>query len=194
MYDLNRSGLENFLASDPVSPAISQAIIDYLKDDGLLHGHDTVAVQVGGTLDPTAQVYVVDNPTASISVDANLKVIIDDAGGQLNVIGKNDVLIATGSSDVKVDLTGSSGNDVVVLGSGNNTVLGGTGADSVYGGTGNDTLQAGGGDHQLLQGGKGNDQLIGGHGDFDTRTVSTQRRCSERTERRASKISICSRS
>src|SRR5215467_2536283 len=96
IYDLNRSGLDHLLASDPVDPSIRQAIIDYLRDDDLLRGHHSmVAVQEGGLpLDPAAQVFLVDTP-AVVATDANLKVIVDVGGGDLTVTGSDNVFITT---------------------------------------------------------------------------------------------------
>lgn len=170
-YDLTRSELNNLLAADNIDSSVRQAIIDYLVDDGTLAGHHAkVEVQESGfpPLDPKAEVLIVDSSPASVSTDPNLKVIVDVADATLTVTGGKNVLVATGTGDDSVDLSGSSGRDVVLTGSGNDTVVGGDGADSIYGGDGNDSLTAGSGDRTLIDGGNGHDTLTGGSGDFDT--------------------------
>src|SRR5271163_2982048 len=122
IYDLSRSALNHLLASDGIDSSVRNAIIDYLRDDGLLTGHGSkVAVQENGfpPLDPSAQVLIVDNSPASVATDPNLKVIVDVSDATLTVTGSNNVLVATGPGDDKVIMTGSSGKDVVVTGSGN---------------------------------------------------------------------------
>ena len=169
IYDLNRSELNSLLASNSVDPAVRQSIIDYLVSDGLLTGPGSkVVVQEGGALESSTQVLIVDSSPASVATDPNLKVIVDTADATLTVTGSNNVLVTTGPGDDSVNMTGSSGKDVVITGAGNDTVLGGQGADSIYGGTGDDKLVAGGGNHQLLEGGSGADTLIGGGGSYDT--------------------------
>jgi Ca2+-binding RTX toxin-like protein len=167
-YDLNRSELNSFLASDHVDRSVRMGVIDYLQDQGFLtHPKSTVDVQQGGVADPSdpTQVLIVDTQTATVATDSNLKAIIDIADASLTVTGGNNVFIGTGHGNDMVTMTGSSGNDVVMTGSGNDVVLGGAGADSIYGGSGNDSLVAGIGDHQLLDGGSSNDSNGLGHDD-----------------------------
>lgn len=171
-YDLNRAELNSLLAANHIDPLVRQSIIDYLQDDGFLHDHgSTVQAQEGGTLDFNTQVLLVDSPTATVATDPNLQVIVDLADANLTVTGSDPVLVATGRGDDYVDMTGSSGNDVVMAGSGNDTILGGTGADTIIGGNGNDSLVAGSGGNQLLDGSNrtldGWGGLGGDHGHHD---------------------------
>jgi len=168
IYDLSRSGLGQFLASDPVYNPVRSAIIDYLLDDGYLHRNGTVQVQEGGSLDPGTQVYIVDTPTATVATDPNLQAIVDVADSSLTVTGADGLFIGTGSGNHTVDISATTGNEVVMTGSGDDTILGGAGFDTLVGGGGNDSIQAGSGDHQLLLGGGGDDTLFGGSGAFDT--------------------------
>ena len=168
IYDLARSGLDHLLALDPVHAPVRNAIIDYLVDDGYLRDHGTVQVQEGGPVDPGTQVYIVDTPTATVATDPNLQAIVDVADASLTVTGPDGLFIGTGAGDHTVDISGTTGNEVVMTGSGDDTILGGAGFDTLVGGHGNDSIQAGIGDHQLLLGGDGDDTLVGGSGAFDT--------------------------
>lgn len=168
IYDLARSGLDHLLALDPVHAPVRNAIIDYLVDDGYLRDHGTVQVQEGGSLDPGTQVYIVDTPTATVATDPNLQAIVDVADSSLTVTGSDGLFIGTGPGDHTVDISGTTGNEVVMTGSGDDTILGGAGFDTLVGGHGNDWIQAGSGDHQLLLGAHGHDTLVGGSGAFDT--------------------------
>jgi len=166
LYDLNRSQLSSLLLSNNIDHSVTKSVINYLVDDGLLHGH-TVAVQEGGAgLDPSAQVLIVDSPTAAVAIDPNLMAIVDIADADLTVTGSGDLLIATGSDDDKVDLSGATGDLRVMTGSGNDTIVGGGGSETLVGGGGNDSIEAGSGDHQLLVGdGTNFDTLPGGDHD-----------------------------
>ena len=63
LYDLNRSQLSSLLLSNNIDHSVTKSVINYLVDDGLLHGHSKVAVQEGGSgLDPKAEVLIVDTP------------------------------------------------------------------------------------------------------------------------------------
>ena len=171
IYDLARSDLNQLMLSDPVDSSVRTSIINYLVGDGLLHGNDTVQVQASGSLDPSTQVYIADTPTATVATDANLDAIImDPAVSKLTVTGSDGLIIGVGTGDPTIDISGTTGNDVVMGGSGGDTILGGAGFDTLIGGDGNDSIQAGSGDHQLLQGGDGGDTLVGGIGAFDTLT------------------------
>src|SRR5579863_10188505 len=171
-YDLTRSELNSLLAADHVDPTVRQSVLQYLSENGDLSGHGSrVEVQESGyppTLDPNAEVLIVDSKSTTVQTDMSLKAIIDIADATLAVTGSNNVFVGTGPGANLVDMRGSSGDDVVVTGSGGQTVLGGQGADSIYAGSGNDSLVGGSGDFQLLQGGAGHDTLKGGSGEFDT--------------------------
>src|SRR5271170_2747742 len=114
-YDLNRSELNGLLAADHIDPSVRQAIINYLVDDHSFSGPGrTVAVQESGypPLDRNAQVLLVDTPFASVQTDAHLQAIVDISDATLKVTGSNNVLIATGPGNDKVDITGTSGKDI----------------------------------------------------------------------------------
>ena len=163
----NQTDLSSLLASDGIDPAVQASILNYLHNDGLLTGPgDTVDVQLSGypPLDPNAQVLFVDTSPAKVITDSNLKVIVDTADAKIKVTGHNSVFVTTGSGDDRIDLTGSSGNDVVMSTGGDDTILGGSGADSIYGGSGDDSIVGGSGNHQLLVGGSGSDTITGGSG------------------------------
>jgi Ca2+-binding RTX toxin-like protein len=158
IYDLNRSELNSLLASNDIDPSVRKSVIDYLADGGSLSHGSTAQVETYPALDLNAQVLTVDTPTASVTTDPTLKVIVDLSDASLTVAGNNDVLIATGRGDDTVNITGMTGAEVVMTGSGSDTVYGGSGADSIYGGNGNDVLYGGSGDHELLAGGNSTDQ------------------------------------
>lgn len=86
--------------------------------------------------------------------------------------GQSGLPVVPGLPDQPVNLTGTSGNDVLAGGigndtlsgqSGNDNLSGAEGQDQLFGGNGNDTL-AGGADDDILLGGAGDDQLFGGDG------------------------------
>ena len=71
----------------------------------------------------------------------------------LNTLGGDDVVDASGLSNVAIPLTanGGDGDDVLIGGAGNDTLLGGAGDDVLIGGPGQDTLDGGPGDNILIQ-------------------------------------------
>src|SRR5262245_5926613 len=81
-------------------------------------------------------------------------------------------LIATGNGKDDIDLSNSTGNNLVYAGNGVDKVTGGQGDDIEFGGNGNDTLSGGLGADRLdggngvdiLNGNEGNDWLSGGQG------------------------------
>lgn len=72
----------------------------------------------------------------------------------------DDVLRGYNRADM---LTGGAGDDMLLGGKGNDTLKGGAGDDRLFGGKGYDALNGGAGDDYLV-GGKGNDMLKGGAG------------------------------
>ncbi len=140
-YDLTASELSGLLLTENISPAITQSIINYLDTNGGFTGPGgTTNVQEGGPLSPSTQVLLVDTPTATVATDANLLSIVDIADASLTVTGSKNVLVATGDGNDRLDLSGTSGRDVVLAGSGNDTIFGGTGADTITVGDGNDII------------------------------------------------------
>ena len=91
-------------------------------DDGFLTGPgDKVVVQdenlpppVFPPLDPTAQVLFLNNSIDTVPTDPNLQVIVEAGDAYLTVTGSNDVLVATGNGPDVVNMTASSGDDVVI--------------------------------------------------------------------------------
>src|SRR5262245_29467767 len=89
-------------------------------------------------------------------------------------------LIATGNGIDDIDLSNSTGNNLVYAGNGIDKVTGGQGDDIVFGANGNDNLSGGLGADRLdgangvdvLNGNEGNDSLSGGQGK-DTLTGGT---------------------
>ena len=59
-YDLDRSHLNSLLASNGIDPSVRKSVIDYLQDDGLLHGHDGVHVETNPPINSNAQVLLVE--------------------------------------------------------------------------------------------------------------------------------------
>jgi hypothetical protein len=95
-----------------------------------------------------------------------------EGGTQVNIDGNT---VTYGDSLTQIIVTGSSGNDVVVVGNvdtpaivfgedGNDVISGGSGNDVLSGGDGNDVILGGAG-RNLLIGGTGSDVLIGGSSD-----------------------------
>ena len=91
------------------------------------------------------------------------------------LVGAWNVMTGTTRSNVGDNLTGTAGNDRILLRAGNDTgrglagddqILGWTGNDTLYGWTGNDQLDGGDG-NDTLRGGSGNDRLLGGTGTDD---------------------------
>ena len=90
MAQYNLHQLDQLLGpSNNIDPSVRQSIIDYLQDDGLLHGHNST-VDVGDLSDPNAQVLFLTTPINSVDTSAypNLDVII----------GEDANLTVTGSS------------------------------------------------------------------------------------------------
>ncbi|MGI0486044.1 DUF4347 domain-containing protein [Pantanalinema rosaneae CENA516] len=87
----------------------------------------------------------------------------------------NDTIDLSGITSITTEISGGSGNDVLIGGGGSDKIDGGIGNDNIngnggndflYGREGNDTIQSGAG-NDLLDGGIGNDQLSGGdHNDI----------------------------
>jgi T1SS-143 domain-containing protein len=104
--------------------------------------------------------------------------IVLDAGSASGYV--HDTYSATGYISGVEEITGTSGNDVIMVASsyqsdaagGGITIDGGAGNDAIGGGAGNDTLLGGDGDDLIsglsgddtLEGGAGNDTLYGGTG------------------------------
>jgi Ca2+-binding RTX toxin-like protein len=83
-----------------------------------------------------------------------------------SLAGSNGI-VSTGNGADTVDLSKSSGSNLVALGNGNDAAKGGSGSDIVRGENGNDML-AGGGSNDRIDGGNGRDTIEGGsdHGRF----------------------------
>jgi Ca2+-binding RTX toxin-like protein len=84
-----------------------------------------------------------------------------------NLLTKLGTVVAVGSSQELrsiENITGGSGNDILVGNDSANTLLGMVGKDTILGGAGDDNLQGGEGDDNL-EGGAGADILSGGSGD-----------------------------
>jgi Ca2+-binding RTX toxin-like protein len=80
-----------------------------------------------------------------------------------------DGVISSGNGKDTVDLSLSTGANLVLAGNGNDTVIGGLGADNVVGGNGTDVLGGGAG-NDVVNGGTGKDTITGG---LDTGTFSS---------------------
>lgn len=171
-YDLNRSELNSLLAADHIDPSVRKAIINYLVDDGLLTGpHGTVVVQEGTypPLDSNTEVLLLNSPNATVntSTDPNLKVIVDVGDAHLKVTGSDNVLVATGAGVDLINMSGSSGNDVVIA-EGANTIGGGHGNDHLWGDSGNYSTLRGGGDDDGWHGRSDNGTMWGDSGNYST--------------------------
>lgn len=70
-------------------------------------------------------------------------------------------VISSGNGKNTVDLTLSSGANLVLTGNGNDSVIGGLGADTISGGNGKDVLGGGAG-NDVISGGNGKDDVTGG--------------------------------
>ena len=165
-YDLNRGELNALMASDHVDPSARKLVIDYLMADGDVGRNSRVDVQVGGgSLDPNAQVLVLDGTSdPNVTLDANLKVILDVNNAPLTMTGTGDPLVVmgsgnntiggSGSSDSHVDWSsGDGGFNTLVSGLGiedDGSKAHGAGNDSLIGGSGNDTITGGGGNDTVM--------------------------------------------
>jgi len=165
-YDLNRGELNALMASDHVDPSARKAVIDYLMADGDVGRNSRVDVQIGGgSLDPNAQVLVLDGTSdPNITLDANLKVIVDVNNAPLTITGTGDPLVVMGSGNNTIGGSGSSDSHVDWSsgGGGFNTLVSGLGIeddgskahgagnDSLIGGSGNDTITGGGGNDTVM--------------------------------------------
>ena len=75
----------------------------------------------------------------------------------------HDQIAATANVTIRLQMTGSAGNDRISGGAADDELSGGLGYDRVFGGFGNDFL-IGGGHNDYLNGEAGNDLMIGGGG------------------------------
>lgn len=173
-YDLNRAELNGLLTLGGIDPSVRKAIIDYLVNDGLLTGPgSTVVVQDQSfpphnypPLDSGTEVLFLTSPTDSVdtSTDPDLKVIVDVGDAKLNVTGSDDVLVATGPGVDLINMSGSTGNDVVMA-EGADDISRGWGYDHVFGGGNLDTMVSGTVEDALVNniwGASGNPDTIGG--------------------------------
>ena len=78
-------------------------------------------------------------------------------------------IISTGNGKTDIDLSLSTGMNLVMAGNGNDSVTGGLGADNIAGGNGKDEL-FGGEANDVINGGTGKDTMVGG---LDTGTFSS---------------------
>ncbi|MGS7842664.1 calcium-binding protein [Stenotrophomonas forensis] len=87
-------------------------------------------------------------------------------GSVAGSLGTNDGILVgrDQAADVREQLRGGAGDDLILGGAGDDLLDGGQGSDTLFGGTGNDTLSGGAG-ADLLSGGQGEDTLDGGEGD-----------------------------
>jgi Ca2+-binding RTX toxin-like protein len=90
------------------------------------------------------------------------------AGQEITGTSGNDVLVGLSGDDI---LNGGSGDDVLSGGAGNDTLIGGDGADRLDGDFGDDTLYGGSGNDVLLDRLGGNDSLYGEDGDDQLRVI-----------------------
>lgn len=103
--------------------------------------------------------------TAVVRTTGNEDVVIDARAfpGKVDLSGGSgdDLLMSSNFPSV---LRGGDGNDILVGGHGNDQLVGGDGNDVLNGGYGNDVLRGEDGD-DILVGGEGADRLFGGNGD-----------------------------
>ncbi|HEX8916358.1 MAG TPA: C2 family cysteine protease [Humisphaera sp.] len=101
---------------------------------------------------------------------------------EIDALGANDVVDASGLATVGAVIRGGAGNDNLCGGSGDDTIYGGwagsatdgtswqeTGRDTIQGRQGNDHLYAPAKGSAYIEGGFGNDTLVGGGGNDDLR-------------------------
>lgn len=70
-------------------------------------------------------------------------------------------IISSGNGKDVVDLSNSTGANLILTGNGNDSATGGAGADTIDGGNGKDILKGGAGS-DIINGGTGNDDIWGG--------------------------------
>ena len=149
-YDLNATGLRNYLSSH-VSDAVKYEVI--------------AAMKAAGTFPPNDQSYTeIDEifTKGALNEAASVKLVVDDATGTLSVHAKGPVVIGMGEQNGNLQITSSygdtvfagGGTDIIDAEKGNNAIHAGTGADTIYGGTGKDTIYGGAGHDKLVAGGK----------------------------------------
>ncbi|WP_295521808.1 calcium-binding protein, partial [Limnohabitans sp. Rim8] len=108
----------------------------------------------------------------SVSTTSTALLTIDASGLAAQATGTVTFDLATTAQGTggKASITGSAGDDSIIIGNFASTVMGGAGKDTLTGGTTADNLQGGDGSDTLSDGG-GNDTLMGGAGN-DTITLS----------------------
>lgn len=126
-----------------------------------------------------------------------------DAGGTASssstVVAPWNVMTGTTRAGVGDNLTGTAGNDRILLRAGNDTgrglagddqILGWSGNDTLFGWTGNDQLDGGDG-ADTIRGGSGNDRILGGTGRDDIQGEAGNDTIDARDTGRAADIVNC---
>ncbi len=139
-------------------------IAEFLDKDSILGtaGNDVIELSVVSS----RAIMVVNGKAWSRPIGFFGKHLFIDAGAG------NDKVIATPDFNVKLAITGSSGNDTIVGGLKDDELAGGNGRDKIYGGGGWDFLIGASGSDFLfgeagrdtISGGNGNDRLYSGAG------------------------------
>jgi RTX calcium-binding nonapeptide repeat (4 copies) len=148
-YDTQHQ-LDHLFASGGLDLSVRNAIIHQLMEDGLFtEPGSRVWVQEGsgGNHSPQAQVLYLDGGHEQVRTDSNLGAIVDTGHGPLQVTGSNDVFVAVGQGVNQVNLSGTTGNDEVMVGGANtNTENDPRGRDNLWTDDHHYSTLAGGGD------------------------------------------------
>ena len=165
------TGIQNVIGSifnDTLSGGADANVIDGGDGaDSILGGGGNDTLQGGGgndTIDGGAGVDMISYAEATAAVAVNLSAAVI-SGGVLGQVATNR---SAGGAGVDVlsnveNVTGGSGNDILVGSAAANALAGGLGNDDLRGDGGNDTLSGGAG-NDTLSGGAGNDTLAGDAG------------------------------
>ncbi|MFN3231367.1 MAG: cadherin domain-containing protein [Alphaproteobacteria bacterium] len=156
---------------------------DLLTNDTDVDGPFPLTIQsvtsgTGGTATLQPDGTVLFSPNAGFDGDATFTYTVADGSGATETAS---VIVLVAEPDMNI--TGTSGNDVLEGGNGNDTIdglggddtirgfggvdllIGGDGQDYLYGGYGDDELRAGSGTYDRLYGEQGNDTLLGSSDD-----------------------------
>jgi len=98
----------------------------------------------------------------------------------------NDIVDLSGlSGDIRYEIDGGSGNDIIKLGSGSGSsseVFGGVGDDEIWGSTGDDIISGGFG-RDIIRGLGGDDTIVGDNAEFTANTLRVRVNVSDSNDR-----------
>ena len=133
-----------------VSQSTKNAIVNALRQNGLLSGDRSIDVRLVG------------NDVDAVDVDADQnKVVVLSPDSAIQVTANKPIIVSASSGNNYIDITGQDRADTVIGGSGRDTIVGNGGRNSLVAGSGKEYVASGGG-QDTIKGGSGRDTLVAG--------------------------------